>query len=120
MPRQRDTDRSAYPLNGLCYFLAEALYRLDPERFTSWRISWEDGGTHWLLKDHDGAIIDMVSHGYPEPLCTAEEYTWGQPMPFRSHGHISWRARALIERAGLTFPTPLHAHRKERRWTTRP
>jgi hypothetical protein len=109
MSRQRDTDRRAYPLNGLCYFLAEALYRLDPERFTSWCIFWEDGGTHWFLKDKDGAIIDMVSHGYTVPLCTAEEYTWGQRMPFRSHGRISRRTRALLEHAGLTLPTPAPA-----------
>jgi hypothetical protein len=105
-PHYRNSDRSEYDLNGLCYALCEALYRLAPERFTPRCLPWQDGGTHWFLKDHDGAIIDMVSYGYPEPLCTAEEYTWGQPMPLRSHGRISWRARALIERAGLTFPTP--------------
>jgi hypothetical protein len=105
-PSQRDTDRSTYPLNGLCYFLAEALYRLAPERFTSWRISWGEGRIHWFLKDHDGAIIDMVSHGYPKPLCTRKEYARGEPQPFLSRGSISRPARVLIEPAGLALPAP--------------
>lgn len=103
-PAYRDSDRSAFVLNGLCYTLAEALYYVCPGQFTPWRIRWEDGGSHWFLKAQDGAIVDLVS--YPELLCPSDDYGAAQRVGFLSSARMSQRCRVLLERAGLKVPPP--------------
>jgi hypothetical protein len=103
-PDYRDSDRSQYALNGLCYALCEALYHLCPGLVTPWRILWENGGSHWFVKDQTGAILDLVSH--PGPLlCDPEDYAAGWQVPFLTP-QPSRRARLLVARAGLAFPAP--------------
>jgi hypothetical protein len=99
-----DTDQRAHPLNGLCYMLSEALYYACPGQFTPCRILWEDGGSHWFLRAPDGAIVDLVS--YPEMLCHPDDYAAAQRVGFLSSPRISRRCQVLLERAGLTAPTP--------------
>ena len=101
----RDLDRRRFPLNGLCYPLAEALYRLFPGRFTPYRLRWEDKASHWFLKDQDSTVIDLLSHK-GTPFCTPDEYAAARRASFVNH-QPSRRARTLLERAGLTLPCPL-------------
>jgi hypothetical protein len=108
-----DTDRTCFPLNGLCYVLAEALSHVCPGRFTPFRLAWEDGTSHWFLRDQDDAVIDLVSHGGP-PLCTPEEYASATRARFLTHTP-SKRTRTLLERAGLSIPSPHSAAKPRRR-----
>ena len=102
--KYRHLDRTVFPLNGLCYVLAEALWHLYPGRFTIWRIDWEGGGTHWFLTDTDNTVIDLLSYN-GTPFCTDEEYDTARGAAFLPQTP-SKRAKVLAERAGLTLPEP--------------
>ena len=93
-----DTDQRAHQLNGLCYTLSEALYYACPGQFTPCRILWEDGGSHWFLRDKAGVVFDLVA--YPELLCHPDDYAAGQRVGFLSSPRMSWRCRVLLSGPG--------------------
>ena len=97
--RYRAIDRSAYPLDGLCHCLSQALFCLFPGQFTAWYVEFEDGDIHAFLRDGDGQVLDLVS--YPELLCDDEDYDAGERVYWRPRTPAQ-RTRTLLARAGLT------------------
>jgi hypothetical protein len=97
----RDEDRSV-DLNGFCYILTESMKRLYPNDFTVHRLGWQDGTSHWFLRDGDGRVFETISEGARECM-TKQEYdeakrrglltpTWGK------------RAKKLMDLAGIPLP----------------
>lgn len=101
-PKYRNCDRSRMPLNGLCYILSESLYHLFPGVFTRYRVSWQDGGTHYFLKYADGTIVDLLNTS-KKKCCTASEYRKARKTSFRTKAPCK-RTRKLLELAGLSLP----------------
>lgn len=100
-------DRTVVPLNGFCYILTEAMWRLFPGLFTPYRLGLEkigDDGSHWFLKDRNSNIVEtVVPEGKPTAFKLAE---YG--LARRKHRLItdgpSKRCVELIKRAGLELP----------------
>ena len=102
--RYRAMDRSAYPLDGLCHPLSQALFCMFPGEFTAWYVEFEDGDGHVFLRDGDGRVVDLVSH--PGPLlCDDEDYDAAERLHWRPRLPTQ-RTRTLLARAGLAIPTP--------------
>ncbi len=99
----RDSDRSEVALNGLCYVLAECLYHLFPGRLTPYRIRWEEGGTHWFLRDQDGKLVEPLLRNTVKAVCRQSDYNSAKRAAFLTK-LPSKRARTLLERAGLDLP----------------
>ena len=103
-PAYRDSDKSEFPLEGLCHPLAQALFCLFPGQFTAWYVEWEDGLGHVFLRDASGDVLDLVA--YPDVL-DDEDYAAAVPIRWRPRSPTQ-RPRTLLARAGLAIPA---AHR---------
>jgi hypothetical protein len=100
-PGYEEVDRSEVDLNGLCYVLSECMYHLFPT-FTSYRIPWADGSSHWFLRYPDGQIFDPI---YENGECDDPvEYEGARRRGFLT----SWpskRALLLFTLAGIAYPS---------------
>ena len=101
----RNSDRTEIPLNGLCYVLSECMVHLFPGLFTSYRISWGDGTTHWFLRFSDGTILDTIAENGQECI-DSESYEMARRAAFLTKV-LSRRSRVLLDRAGLAAPAQI-------------
>jgi hypothetical protein len=102
-PEYRNADRSEVDLNGLCYVLSECLYHLFPGVLTPYRISWDNGGTHYFLRYSDGRILDAIAPDGRE-CCAPHDYQRARRVAFFTK-KPSRRASKLLARAGFGDPT---------------
>lgn len=91
-----------HPVAGHCYAAAEALYHalgglqagLTPQVARD-----PEGGTHWWLRDREGAILDPTKEQY---IAVGKQppYLTGRGAGFLTR-QPSRRARTILQRAGL-------------------
>jgi len=91
----------AYPLDGLCHPLSQALFCLSPGQFSAWYVEFEDGDGHVFLRDASGEVLDLVS--YPDLLLCDEDYDAAERLHWRPRSPTQ-RTRTLLARAGLAIP----------------
>jgi len=86
------------PLSSLCYVASETYYyaRGKPEELTPQRIEWDDGSSHWYLRN--GSYVIDLSLPEPDPWLPVED---GEGRMFPSHPYPSKRTKDVLERLEL-------------------